>query len=86
MSKDDSPSAEAPPAQPQLPTVAPGMGRNVARALSAAVIVTYLFLSFTGWSGSGGGTARGNVPTSVRSSPGGFRTYHFWHSGYMGGK
>ncbi|MHB8419879.1 MAG: hypothetical protein ACYDCL_17525 [Myxococcales bacterium] len=26
------------------------------------------------------------VPPSVRSSPGGYRSYHFWHSGFMGGK
>ncbi|MGZ6141826.1 MAG: hypothetical protein ACXWLM_00750 [Myxococcales bacterium] len=26
------------------------------------------------------------IPASVRSSPGGYRSYHFWHSGYQGGK
>lgn len=26
------------------------------------------------------------VPASVRSSPGGYRSYHFWHSGFHGGK
>ena len=26
------------------------------------------------------------IPASVRSSPGGYRSYHFWHSGYAGGK
>jgi hypothetical protein len=26
------------------------------------------------------------VPTSVRSSPGGYRSFHFWHLGYSGGK
>lgn len=26
------------------------------------------------------------VPPSVRSSPGGYRSYHFWHTGYSGGK
>ena len=26
------------------------------------------------------------VPTTVRSSPGGYRSFHFWHSGYSGGK
>ena len=29
---------------------------------------------------------RENIPPSVRSSPGGYRSYHFWHSGYQGGK
>lgn len=27
-----------------------------------------------------------NIPASVRSSPGGYRSYHFWHSGFQGGK
>ena len=26
------------------------------------------------------------VPPDVRSSPGGYRSFHFWHSGYHGGK
>ena len=26
------------------------------------------------------------VPASVRASPGGYRSFHFWHSGYEGGK
>lgn len=26
------------------------------------------------------------IPASVRSSPGGYRSYHFWHSGFHGGK
>ncbi|HVE87702.1 MAG TPA: hypothetical protein VND93_32815 [Myxococcales bacterium] len=26
------------------------------------------------------------IPSSVRSSPGGYRSYHFWHTGFHGGK
>lgn len=33
-----------------------------------------------------GSPARDEVPASVRSSPGGYRSFHFWHSGYHGGK
>ena len=33
-----------------------------------------------------GSPARDEIPASVRSSPGGYRTFHFWHSGYHGGK
>lgn len=29
---------------------------------------------------------RDKVDPSVRSSPGGYRSFHFWHSGYAGGK
>jgi hypothetical protein len=28
----------------------------------------------------------GDHTHSVRSSPGGYRSYHFWHSGFSGGK
>ena len=30
--------------------------------------------------------AHAAIPQSVRSSPGGYRSYHFWHTGYHGGK
>jgi hypothetical protein len=26
------------------------------------------------------------VPADVRQSPGGYRSFHFWHIGYRGGK
>jgi hypothetical protein len=29
---------------------------------------------------------RDEIPSSVRASPGGYRSYSFWHSGYHGGK
>jgi len=29
---------------------------------------------------------RDQIPSSVRSSPGGYRSYSFWHTGYHGGK
>ena len=34
----------------------------------------------------GGGHHAPPAPPSVRSSPGGYRSYHFWHSGFQGGK
>ena len=33
-----------------------------------------------------GGEDRDQIPSSVRSSPGGYRSYSFWHTGYHGGK
>ena len=33
-----------------------------------------------------GSPAREEIPASVRSSPGGYRSFHFWHTGYNGGK
>ncbi len=29
---------------------------------------------------------REEIPASVRASPGGYRSYHFWHTGFHGGK
>ena len=26
------------------------------------------------------------LPADVRQSPGGYRSFHFWHSGWQGGK
>jgi hypothetical protein len=47
-------------------------------------------LGLYGWAGIAGweiGTpARGVVPHDVRQSPGGYRSFHFWHTGYHGGK
>lgn len=47
-------------------------------------------LAFFGWGGLTGfrlgGGARERIDPSVRSSPGGYRSYHFWHSGFSGGK
>jgi hypothetical protein len=49
-----------------------------------AVLLAY------GWAGLSGCRMR-DAPTeridpSVRSSPGGFRSHYFWHSGFFGGK
>ena len=33
-----------------------------------------------------GSTPHERIPPSVRSSPGGYRSFHFWHSGFSGGK
>jgi hypothetical protein len=33
-----------------------------------------------------GDTQRQVIPADVRQSPGGYRSFHFWHAGYRGGK
>jgi hypothetical protein len=52
--------------------------------LGAGVIAAYLWLGWTGWEPER--AARGIVPQGVRSSPGGYRSFHFWHTGFHGGK
>ena len=50
------------------------------------VLVTggYAYAAFTDY--EPGNPERDQIPASVRTSPGGYRSYHTWHSGYHGGK
>ena len=76
-----------PPAPPDRPPL-PRPGRSWLVTLWAVVVVA----SVGGYAVAGAlgldfsSTTRDTVPHNVRSSPGGYRTYHFWHSGYHGGK
>jgi hypothetical protein len=55
-------------------------------------LFTLLVLAGFAWAEMRGATLGGPdrrhppVPASVRSSPGGYRSYHFWHTGFHGGK
>ena len=49
-----------------------------------ALLALFGYSSAMGWRWSSG--PQELVPPSVRSSPGGYRSYHFWHSGFRGGK
>jgi len=48
------------------------------------IIFGYGALMFTGWGLSS--SRRQQLPPGVRSSPGGYRSFHFWHTGFRGGK
>jgi hypothetical protein len=52
--------------------------------IGIAVVGFYGLSSFKGW--ELGTPKREVVPADVRQSPGGYRSFHFWHSGYHGGK
>ena len=74
-------SIEAPRA-PRPPALS---GRAIGLAVfGAAVLVGYATIAYTDY--EPGSPAREAIPASVRSSPGGYRSFHFWHSGYHGGK
>ncbi len=52
--------------------------------LGVGVLLLYLLVT---WSGRELTLARRQtLPADVRNSPGGYRSFHFWHSGYRGGK
>lgn len=50
----------------------------------AVTIAAFLLVATFGW--DLGETSHETIPPSVRTSPGGYRTFHFWHSGTQGGK
>ena len=62
------------------------------RSKLAMVMIVYAVLVVGGYAAmaytqlEAGKPEREEIPASVRSSPGGYRSYHFWHSGYHGGK
>ncbi|HEX8283847.1 MAG TPA: hypothetical protein VF588_10855 [Pyrinomonadaceae bacterium] len=52
--------------------------------LGTGVLLLYAFAAWSGWELST--SPRQKLPADVRNSPGGYRSFHFWHSGYHGGK
>ena len=52
--------------------------------IGIVIIGAYGLVAFTGK--EFGDPERQQVPADVRQSPGGYRSFHFWHSGYRGGK
>jgi hypothetical protein len=53
-------------------------------ALGTGVLLLYGFAAWSGWELST--SPRQVIPADVRNAPGGYRSFHFWHSGYHGGK
>ena len=52
--------------------------------LGAGALMFYSVAAWSGW--ELGSPQRQQLPPDVRNSPGGYRAFHFWHSGYRGGK
>ena len=58
-------------------------------ALAYAIFGAVTCLGYVVWNVAGWeieSPKREAVPASVRNSPGGYRSYHFWHGGFHGGK
>jgi hypothetical protein len=49
-----------------------------------AALALYAAVAFSGWELES--AAQKPQPPSVRTSPGGYRSFHFWHTGFHGGK
>lgn len=59
------------------------MGRWIYIVASLATLGGWLVAAKSGWSPS---EPEYVLPPSVRQSPGGYRSFHFWHSGFQPGK
>jgi hypothetical protein len=85
MATTNSPPANAPRVdRPPVPRAKLSRGAIVLAVFGALVTGGYSAFAYTDY--EPGSPAREEIPASVRSSPGGYRTFHFWHSGYHGGK
>lgn len=59
----------------------------LAKAYKVILVAALAFYTFAGLTGYRQSEAeRERIDPSVRSSPGGYRSFHFWHSGHAGGK
>ena len=68
-----------------LPACDPSNGGiTLPSGFCALVVGGYTAIAFT--EREFGGATKDELPASVRSTPGGYRSYSYWHSGYHGGK
>lgn len=72
------------PDRPAVPRARLSIGAIVLALFGVLVVGGYAAFAYTDY--EPGSPGRDEIPASVRSSPGGYRSYHFWHSGYHGGK
>jgi hypothetical protein len=77
-------AAARPPDHPPVPRAKLSVMAVVLAVFGALVISGYAWIAYTDY--EPGSPEREEIPASVRSSPGGYRSFHFWHSGYHGGK
>ena len=75
---------QRPPDRPPLTRAPRSKALYVLAGFSALVVVLYSATVVAGW--EPGSPKRDEIPGSIRASPGGYRSYTYWHSGYHGGK
>jgi hypothetical protein len=60
------------------------MLKKIYLGFGVLVVVLYGAAGVEGW--EFGNSRREVLTPDVRNSPGGYRSFHFWHSGFHGGK
>ena len=76
--------APRPPDHPPVPRAPRSVLAYIGLLFALLVASGYGALAFT--ERELGEPQKAEIPSTVRSSPGGYRSFHFWHSGYHGGK
>jgi hypothetical protein len=77
-------STSRPPDRPAVPRSRRSIVATIAIVFCVLVLGSYTALAVT--QRELRTVEKDEIPGSVRSSPGGYRSYSFWHSGYHGGK
>ena len=85
MSDSDTVPDGSGPDRPPVPRPRTSGVVKVYAVIAAAVIGAWVYAGMTGMV-LGSSSDHDDLPASVRASPGGYRSFHFWHSGYQGGK
>ena len=84
MTDEPKPETQALPDRPTIPRGKRSVMTIVVIGFAAVVLTGYTALGFTQRELTS--VEKDEIPGSVRSSPGGYRSFSFWHSGYHGGK
>lgn len=72
------------PDRPRVPPVRRSFLIKLYLGASLLVLTGFTLAGVFGWELRDGTSER--APGSARQSPGGYRSYHFWHVGFHGGK
>lgn len=79
-----APAVTRPPDRPAVPRPRRSILTAITIAVCVLILGGYSALAYT--QRELGGEDRDSIPSSMRSTPGGYRSYSYWHSGYHGGK
>ena len=84
MTELTKPTDKRPPDRPPMPRAGRSVLTIVVVAIGVVILGGYTAVAVTQRELTS--VDKDEIPGSVRSSPGGYRSYSFWHSGYHGGK